>query len=315
MPALDEFVIDSSMAGRRPCQFDADAVQRWAEFSGDENPIHFSADHAARFGLAGVVAHGMLVLVPVESAAVDTLPAAGPDTWHQFRAFFRKPVPIGASCMLNVGLNHRRVQFSVDAAAKSAQGVADCYVRGYYGTVDGPAAADDAGPDEQGSLPWQTVSTDTLHSRHAAFSRIAGREPASQWAFLSSLVFSEYLQSQLGPDVAQWAGATTGSGSAWKPEHLRRWDERDDILVMQTALSVRHAAALRARSANTPQAFESVHWRRTALRGINAATELIGSVGLDLVIGPLAVAPQPQLQLEISLVARRLTPQPDFVTA
>jgi MaoC like domain len=299
---------------QRPCRFDTHSVRRWAEFSGDENPIHFSADHAARFGLAGVVAHGMLVLVPAQLAAGDVLPAGGPDTWYQFRAFFRKPVPTGAPCLLNVGRTRRGVQFSVDAGANSAQGEADCYVRGSYGTAGGPAAADDPGPGEAGGSPWQTVSTEALRSRHVAFSRIAGRESAPQWAFLSALVFSEYLRSQLGHDVAQWAGATAGSSSAWQPEQLQRWDERDDLLVMQTALAVRHAAPLRAPAANVPQAFEPVHWRRSALRCIPAATELIGSVGLDLVIGPPAAAREPALQLEISLVARRLAARPEFAT-
>ncbi|MCL1885226.1 MAG: dehydratase [Dehalococcoidia bacterium] len=36
-------------------------VEKWREVSGDNNPIHYDGDFAARCGLPGVVVHGQLI--------------------------------------------------------------------------------------------------------------------------------------------------------------------------------------------------------------------------------------------------------------
>jgi acyl dehydratase len=48
-----------------------ETLVRYAGASGDFNPIHFSAYHAERLGLPGVIAHGMLTLATALRAVTD----------------------------------------------------------------------------------------------------------------------------------------------------------------------------------------------------------------------------------------------------
>ncbi|MEB8293584.1 MaoC/PaaZ C-terminal domain-containing protein [Klebsiella michiganensis] len=43
-------------------------AERWAAFSGDDNPLHFDATEAKRFGLEGLCVHGMRAMLDVKSA-------------------------------------------------------------------------------------------------------------------------------------------------------------------------------------------------------------------------------------------------------
>jgi acyl dehydratase len=56
--------------------FSKEQIARYAEASGDQNPIHLDEDFARSVGLPGVIAHGMLQMGLVARAAVD---AAGGD--------------------------------------------------------------------------------------------------------------------------------------------------------------------------------------------------------------------------------------------
>lgn len=74
--------------------FTAADVQKWADFSGDYNPIHFEREKARLAGAEDVVVHGMLVLLPIKQALCDGLeraPAGG--EWLRVKAWFRTPVP------------------------------------------------------------------------------------------------------------------------------------------------------------------------------------------------------------------------------
>jgi MaoC like domain len=75
--------------------FDADAVKKWANFSGDHNPIHFDMDAATKVTDEGLVVHGMLVLLPVKQMMTedrDELPSVTRQ-WTRLQSSFRQPVP------------------------------------------------------------------------------------------------------------------------------------------------------------------------------------------------------------------------------
>jgi|SRR5687767_2655523 len=55
---------------------DAGLTKRYAEASGDPNPIHFDADFAGKVGLPGVILHGLWSMAQVARAHTD---AAGGD--------------------------------------------------------------------------------------------------------------------------------------------------------------------------------------------------------------------------------------------
>lgn len=64
-------------------------VARYADASGDHNPIHLDDQVARQFGLDGVIVHGMLVMGWMADYARSTL---GPHDLHVFRVRFRSPV-------------------------------------------------------------------------------------------------------------------------------------------------------------------------------------------------------------------------------
>jgi acyl dehydratase len=69
----------------------ADLV-RYAGASGDFNPIHWSDRIAAKVGLPGVIAHGMLTMALVGRAV--TAWAGRPDAVHDYGVRFTKPVVV-----------------------------------------------------------------------------------------------------------------------------------------------------------------------------------------------------------------------------
>lgn len=71
-----------------------DMASKWAEFSGDFNPIHFDLDAAKSAGAERLIVHGMLALLPIkqemsERFSGDVQPLT---EWRRFKAFFRTPL-------------------------------------------------------------------------------------------------------------------------------------------------------------------------------------------------------------------------------
>jgi acyl dehydratase len=64
-------------------------LRRYAEASGDDNPIHLDDAAARRVGLPGVVVHGMLMMARLGAYAEAALGWGSP---RAFRVRFRSPV-------------------------------------------------------------------------------------------------------------------------------------------------------------------------------------------------------------------------------
>ncbi len=75
--------------------FSQQDVRRWADFSGDHNPIHFDTKTAHQLiGEKGPFVHGMLAMLPLKQAFSDSLAQTengGTWRWH---AQLRRPIPI-----------------------------------------------------------------------------------------------------------------------------------------------------------------------------------------------------------------------------
>lgn len=65
-------------------------LARYAEASGDRNPLHLDDEAARRAGFPGVIAHGMLTMGHLASCL--TRWAGGPDALERLTAPFRAPV-------------------------------------------------------------------------------------------------------------------------------------------------------------------------------------------------------------------------------
>jgi 3-hydroxybutyryl-CoA dehydratase len=70
------------------------AVRRFAEATGDRNPIHLDAEYAARTRFGDRIAHGMLVASYISAALAEDLPGPGTVYLGQTLRFVR-PVRIG----------------------------------------------------------------------------------------------------------------------------------------------------------------------------------------------------------------------------
>lgn len=80
-----------------------DDLRRYADASGDDNPVHLDDDVAAAAGFPGVVAHGMYTLALAGRALEDW--AGGRGRVRDVRAKFTRPVvvPDGEGAVVVVG--------------------------------------------------------------------------------------------------------------------------------------------------------------------------------------------------------------------
>ncbi|HVL81595.1 MAG TPA: MaoC/PaaZ C-terminal domain-containing protein [Actinomycetota bacterium] len=71
---------------------DEDITHRYAEASGDHNPIHLDPEFARSVGLPGIINHGMNTLAHACWAAVENLAEGDPARLTRFAGRFSKPV-------------------------------------------------------------------------------------------------------------------------------------------------------------------------------------------------------------------------------
>ena len=62
MSGLPDWKVGDELEERTPPPVNHDQLRKYAEASGDPNPIHLSDEAAAAAGLPGVIAHGMLTV-------------------------------------------------------------------------------------------------------------------------------------------------------------------------------------------------------------------------------------------------------------
>ena len=73
---------------------DRELLKRYADASGDQNPIHQNEEFALSVGLPNVIAHGMLTMALVGKFVTDW--AGGPAAVKEFSGRFVKPVIVPA---------------------------------------------------------------------------------------------------------------------------------------------------------------------------------------------------------------------------
>ena len=289
--------------------FDSQQIQRWADFSGDYNPIHFQNSRAVSAGLPGIVAHGMLVLMPVKSAASLLARSSTPTADFQFKAYFKKPVPVDAPCILRMESKKNSLQFKVDSEISADDRPVESYVRGSYGT-----ARDRTNSIKDQSVTahrdWQELSTSKMHDRAEEYAHVTNIESVPLWAFLGSLMFSEYMRTSLGNDVAQWIGAPITDQNPSKIAHSASWVDREDITVLQTAFSLRHSPRMHVSLAESLQTIAPAKWRRTSLEAVDTPSETMGSI--TVVLETMTKTDFPELEIEISLIAKKTARETPF---
>ncbi len=90
---------------------DRELLKKYADASGDQNPIHQDEAFAKSVGLPDVIAHGMLTMALVGKYISDW--AGGPATVKEFSARFVKPVIVPAN---------KKVDLTVSATVAEVEG-------------------------------------------------------------------------------------------------------------------------------------------------------------------------------------------------
>lgn len=81
-----EYIVEASQ------QVDEDQTQRYADASGDRNPIHLDRQAARRSGFPGVVVHGMCTMAFASKILLDNLAGGDPDRLRRLAVQFSRPV-------------------------------------------------------------------------------------------------------------------------------------------------------------------------------------------------------------------------------
>jgi hypothetical protein len=86
---------------------------RWAEFSGDFNPIHFDIERARLAGSKGIIVHGMLALLAVKQAADKLIDRQSDGVWHSVKARLKMPLQLDTTYRLSVTSSAHLNKFAV----------------------------------------------------------------------------------------------------------------------------------------------------------------------------------------------------------
>src|SRR5208283_389705 len=81
---------------------DKDQTYRYAEASGDRNPIHVDENIAKMAGLPGIIVHGLCTMAFTSKVAIDNLCAGDPARLMRLRARFSRPVLPGQTITTKV---------------------------------------------------------------------------------------------------------------------------------------------------------------------------------------------------------------------
>lgn len=119
--------------------YDEDHAKRWANFSGDYNPIHFDLLAASKLDQTALIAHGMRVLADVQNELIYQTGIFTPtySTQVKFSAKFEKPVLCGMKYAIRHNGGEIKTTFKL---IDSSTGVT--HIRGTIAKANYPAIND-----------------------------------------------------------------------------------------------------------------------------------------------------------------------------
>ncbi|GAA5024075.1 hypothetical protein GCM10025794_09900 [Massilia kyonggiensis] len=159
--------------------FDMAAVEQWAQFSSDRNPIHFDLAHARAAGLDALIVHGMLAMMPMKETAAQ---AVAPDGWMKFRTLLRNPVAHDRDVVFTTKPAAGGIAFRLNDTAGKLE-----HFRGTYGRAGDPSG------QLQGDTPrGKPLARAHLDRFFATYPHVRER-----WIALDAVVFSEFMRTRL----------------------------------------------------------------------------------------------------------------------
>lgn len=86
-------------------KYSHDDIEKWADYSGDRNKIHFDKDIAVKNGLRDVIVQGMLILLDAKIALSSSIV-----TDSEISFFIKKPVIIDTDIDFGISeINHKKI--------------------------------------------------------------------------------------------------------------------------------------------------------------------------------------------------------------
>jgi hypothetical protein len=255
--------------------FDMDAVEKWAQFSSDRNPIHFELAHARLAGLDALIVHGMLALMPVKDAVAGAIEPGG---WMKFKSLLRNPIPHGAPIAFDAKPAAEGLSFQVRGSAGQIE-----HFRGTYRRAEDPVA------ELQGESVELQTALDCSHvERFAQFYP----DVRQRWIGLDAIIFSEFMRTrlQIVEDIAQ--AHLLGLGA----------DAHTSRVVVQSSHSVTFDAAFFG-ALGGPDAWTGFSHGMLMPEMIASSNQLSGTVSLPVMWQDRLV-----MLVELGLVSRFGTP-------
>lgn len=163
-------------------RFGSEDIERWADFSGDRNPIHFDLDQARKIGVDALVVHGMLAMLPIKRTVTDQAPPGGAQ-WTRYRALFRFPVLQDMPLLLTLRAGGEGMRFKA-----SGSGGQDC-IRGSYGPAEEP---DPPALDAEADLAERPLNMLDFSRFRSAFGT-----SADPWIVLDAVVFADFMRTRI----------------------------------------------------------------------------------------------------------------------
>lgn len=272
--------------------FDLLAVRRWAEFSGDFNPIHFDLAHAQKAGLDKLIVHGMLAVMPIKQmlSRHGRLAMNASTEWMKFKAAFRYPLAHDANHEVStkVGLNKINFQL-VSGDAHRIE-----HFRGSYGPVAKMPAEVPVTPQ---AMTAQMHGFTLDQAQVARFAQTYA-DISEYWVALDAVVFSQFMR--IGLPIVEHIVIDATATKRSRQLSESNTDFNTDKVVVQTSHCVTVDAALDACDG-------VLHWALMPPVLLVHAAQVSGSVSLPVYrddrlvmlveIGLLAkVSPAPPLQ-------------------
>lgn len=166
-------------------QFSMTAVEKWARFSGDFNPIHFDLSYARLLGEERLIVHGMLAAMPFKQGMWRQYKELGGESgnWIKFRTLFRKPLAHDDVVVLTP-IPGRVLSFRINEETTGHE-----HFRGSCSAAAVPLPAMQPGLVDPVTSP---LPLDRLEAFMTAYPEIP--EP---WIALDAVIFSEFMRTRV----------------------------------------------------------------------------------------------------------------------
>jgi hypothetical protein len=235
--------------------FDVDAVEKWANFSGDYNPIHFDPDAAEKVSGDGLVVHGMLVLLPVKQLMAQRAALSESGLWTRLQSSFRLPVPRSHKIEINVRQLQAKTRYSV--ARDDGDAV---YFEGLLSRA--------LPPDPLTGYGEFHFDRKNVRERWEYFLG-SFQDIVSTWIFIDALIFSEFVERNVPDLIDEIRGANAGNGHA---------GTQSPVVVQTTQCVWLDQAALDALV--FPQSFD-LTYRYKIIDRLTDGARVMGRAGLE----------------------------------